>query len=768
MRVSLRRRALVALVIAFGAALMALADAGAPRAVSQELRPFGDDFNGRIFWYSDPYNGVDVFPRTERVSNRGATMEPGESAPCGPIGSTLWFEYPSDRQGLLQLSTEGSSIGTVLAVYEFDWTGAIVPSPPGAQLRTLACDSGNLAIPTEAEALLELPIDRGRQYLIQVGGIDGAQGDIVLHANCECGPPNDTMNWPGYLYVDPYTPTTRSVVNTTRATVDPGEPTSCGNMGATVWYSTTSSTSPRLDFDVSGSDFPAAVAVYAVDYNESIPYPPGGTLRQVGCSADGSTLTLSLDEFTEYWVQAGGVDGARGTLVVDMSCNPSCPPYNDNAGSAEWLEPPANYGANTDGATNEPSEPQACGGIDKTVWYLVIPRGDTRLTIDTEFSEFRTAIALYEVEGVSPPGGTFELLACDAASSAADAAEIEFDAKANVGYYLQVGGVDGASGLFSLNVDCEPSPCPPFNDSIRQPAGFSPPQPDPYTIMAGLDTRGATVEAGESTSCGNMGRTTWYQLSYYYEAPPTRMKLTTDGSDYDTAIAVYQAPMDVYTPEFSSLTPVACAAGAPGARASVSFTGGTMIWVQVGGRDGAGGSLTLNVECDPYCPPGNDNSTQAWSVSGGGLYEIDTRGATLETAEPQACGASSHTVWFRADGLGGGFELSFDATASNYTPVIAVYKVAGLSPQGGANETVACGTDSVEFSGAANTSYLIQVGDAAAAGGLLSATVRCEGAGCVVYPDHGGQGGGGPASGGGNVSPPDTGSGGYLPGARGD
>jgi hypothetical protein len=74
----------------------------------------------------------------------------------------------------------------------------------------------------------------------------------------------------------------------------------------------------------------------------------------------------------------------------------------------------------------------------------------------------------------------------------------------------------------------------------------------------------------------------------------------------------------------------------------------------------------------------------------------------------------------------------------------------------------------VEFSGAANTSYLIQVGDAAAAGGLLSATVRCEGAGCVVYPDHGGQGGGGPASGGGNVSPPDTGSGGYLPGARGD
>jgi hypothetical protein len=318
-----------------------------------------------------------------------------------------------------------------------------------------------------------------------------------------------------------------------------------------------------------------------------------------------------------------------------------------------------------------------------------------------------------------------------------------------------------------FDVSCDPAPCPPFTDSVHYPMQFGIPgstQPEP--IVIGLDARGGTVEPGEPTACGNMGRTTWYAVDWYEGQTATGVRLTTDGSDYDTAIAIYQTPIGVWQPEFSQLTPVTCAVSGPQRAAAVfSVVPNTRTWVQVGGRDGAGGYLDLSVACDPYCPPGNDHSGSAWEIFAGQTYDIDTRGATLEVGEPAACGAVEHTVWFRTT-QNAPFEMTVNTADSNFDTLIAVYPVTAFSPPGGTTQSIACGTNSVSFSGAEGVSYLVQIGSPASDpnGGALVATMTCEGDGCNY---GGGQGGGGlpvPDTGGsgGVVTGPETGSGGHA------
>jgi len=56
-------------------------------AVAQELH-FADDFNNRDYWYADYYARTDLFPLQRTYVTAGATLEPGESAPCAQPAAT--------------------------------------------------------------------------------------------------------------------------------------------------------------------------------------------------------------------------------------------------------------------------------------------------------------------------------------------------------------------------------------------------------------------------------------------------------------------------------------------------------------------------------------------------------------------------------------------------------------------------------------------------------------------------------------------------------
>jgi hypothetical protein len=120
----------------------------------------------------------------------------------------------------------------------------------------------------------------------------------------------------------------------------------------------------------------------------------------------------------------------------------------------------------------------------------------------------------------------------------------------------------------------------------------------------------------------------------------------------DTAIAVYEAPVGVFSPEgnyaasFDDLREIACEPGAAGADARVVFAAspGHRYYVQVGGRDGASGDLHVTISCDGGCPPDNDNQAQAWTAPIGYRQFTDTR-ATTEPGESKPCG-NGKTIWY--------------------------------------------------------------------------------------------------------------------------
>ena len=769
---AMRSRMVLVLVLAAIAGVAALLSIDAPaRAPSAQAQQFGypDNFSSKDAWWPDEVTGTDTFPLTRAYNTADATLEPGESAPCAAIGHTLWFSWHADRPGTLDLDTNGSGFATVLAVYTYDFDGNITPSPPGAQLAPVACSADN----DGERARLSIEVTPGREYLVQVGGVDGASGDMRLNATCACPPPNDRIGTPGYLYLDAYEPVSVSTVNTERAGIDPGEPTSCGNMTRTVWYSLSlGAATQTVVLDAFESEIWAGVAIYEHIEPSGGSYPSYGGLRQLGCGFD-IPLIHTLDNTREYWIQVGGLEDAAGEVTLRVQCSPACPPYNDSIGTYDYWEPPAStYNrVNTEGATLEAGEPQPCGDIGKTVWYQVTARGDTTLTVETSLANFTSALAAYEVVGLSPPPAQWDRLGCETAASASESARIEFPIRANQPYYVQVGGVNGAGGTLDVSFSCDPEPCPPHNDSVHYPEFV--PALLPFSVEIFGDTRGATTEASEPADCGDMGRSVWYSLEVYETWSPVPLLYGTEGSTFDTAIAVYELP--IYQPaDFATMQPIACDGGGAGERASVAWTAmpSKRYLVQVGGRGGASGDLVLQAACNPFCPPENDNQAASWYLGPGYVQSVDVRGATIEAGEPSPqCGAMDHTVWYRIEpAVAGASTWRINTAGSSFAPQIAVYTIEGLSPPGGGLSSLAasCG-GSLTFETTRDHAYYIQVGALMGKpGGQLELHAECSGQ-CgtdgVVGPDNPGTGGGGGAASGG-VNPPDTGSGGYLPGAR--
>jgi hypothetical protein len=741
-------------------------------------QPSHDMFANRDFWYADQYsnNAADLFPLDRTYSTAGATLEEGESAPCAPIGSSIWLAYSADRAGRVDLTVEGNGFDAIVAVYEWDLAGDFIPSPPGADLISLGCDEES----SGQAAAISIALTPGREYVVQIGS-RAAGGDVRVRATCAgCAPPNDNFDRQHNLYLDPWQPEANRTTNTTDATREPGEPSPCGDIGATVWYSLYSGTTADIELSTVGSDFDTVLAVYRLSPLHNYEWA-ADKLELVACEDDGAgaaaiELAFDPERGSDYFVQAGGADGAGGMLKLSARCKPVCPPYQDDFEHAEYWEPPFDgYVIPTDGATLQQGEPRPCGDIGKTVWYAVTARGDTRIALDTDGSDFDTALAVYEMVGFSPPPGSFDLIDCDAGGTA----RVEFDAIGNRTYWVQAGGVDGASGDLYVSADCVPAPCPPFHDSIAQPYYTSRPQ-GPEFWTEHFDVRGATTEPGEPLDCGGMTHTAWWVMDVYDSEPLTAVVFDTRDSDFNTAIAVYEAPLNglglpwgAPPAEFYDLlTPVACAGeDDPGrARAVFDAVPGNRYYVQIGASGGAPGQLAVEVSCDGPCPASNDTVAGAWYVYPPLAHVVDTSATTMEPREPAPCGNIGRTVWYGVDGnswSGGSFTVS--TAGSEFATVIAVYEVAPWSsPPGGAFEAITCvAGDNARFDVSAGSAYLIQIGGVESAGGALSVRIDCEApGGCQqVYPVDAGAGVA--ASGGGaGVLPPDTGSGGYKPGAR--
>jgi len=181
--------------------------------------------------------------------------------------------------------------------------------------------------------------------------------------------------------------------------------------------------------------------------------------------------------------------------------------------------------------------------------------------------------------------------------------------------------------------------------------------------------------AGCSATEQNMTRTAWWRFT----GTGKPIRLTTLASDFDTVLAVYDAPAGV--PIHGNQ--IACNNDAPGLRTSaLTFPSDTApsergknYLVQVGSNGLDHGRIGLSASA---VRPANDDRTNAQVLQTGSASTVDNSGASQERGETLSCGTAPYaaTMWFKwtAPALG---DAVFSSTSQTGNTVVTVYPGSG-------------------------------------------------------------------------------------------
>ncbi len=273
-----------------------------------------------------------------------------------------------------------------------------------------------------------------------------------------------------------------------------------------------------------------------------------------------------------------------------------------------------------------------------------------------------------------------------------------------------------------------PAPDPPANDAFSSSIALD---------LSGVSgtTVGATRESGEPehvSSGAGAARSIWYR----WTAPSDgTLELSTQGSDYDSLLAVYTGTA------VSGLTGLAAnddvGGGALWSRVSLQVSAGTTYRIAVDGYQGRTGSVALSgtftaggtppeppppppeppVDPPPEPPapdrPVNDDFANATALDLGGAIGTSVN-ATHETGEPEHVRSgvgSLHSVWYRwtapADGM-----LTLKTQGSGFDTLLAVYtgsSVSALSPVAANDDVSGALWSQVDLPVSAGTAYRVAV-----------------------------------------------------------
>jgi hypothetical protein len=125
------------------------------------LRP-GNDFFSNAFFISG------TLPQTRTINTANSTGELNEPLPCGTPDSSVWYSWTAPSTGTYQVTTNGSSYDTQLAVY----TGSAISA-----LASVGCDDDG---GDGTASLLRVNANGGTTYRIQIDGFASATGNLNL------------------------------------------------------------------------------------------------------------------------------------------------------------------------------------------------------------------------------------------------------------------------------------------------------------------------------------------------------------------------------------------------------------------------------------------------------------------------------------------------------------------------------------------------------------------------------------------------------------
>lgn len=234
-----------------------------------------------------------------------------------------------------------------------------------------------------------------------------------------------------------------------------------------------------------------------------------------------------------------------------------------------------------------------CGAMGSDVWYFYVATCTGTATASTcapGSASFDTVIAAWFAPlpcGSPRPGA----LACNDDVCGLQST-VSFAVQAGHTYYVSIGGFSGATGTFTVSMNCSTAAGPPPPNNLC--AGAAPMN---YTALLTGTSVGATSGGVDPVgSCGAISKDVWYSFT----APQFDTYVVTTclpGTDFDTVIAVWSGA------GCGSLTQIGCndddcyPGGPGGLRSTVTFSAaaGATYRISVGGFAGASGYFNLSL-----------------------------------------------------------------------------------------------------------------------------------------------------------------------------
>lgn len=378
-----------------------------------------------------------------RGNNRNATRELREPMHAGMRGGrSVWLSWLAPANGLVTLTTEGSSFDTLLAAYTLE-------PGEGPVLSRLEAVAENDDEAGSDYTRLQFGVRAGQRYEIAIDGFAGAAGEIQfqldLLTSAELLPrvlrkPGDRALREGDTLI-----LTIDIQSTERMEAH--------------WY-----------------------------FNElKIPDTEGPTLvipRFQPANVGRYRLRLEVEDFKffsapiEIQINSEGMTTSLAynklEAAVDSAADPQSPAPAVPQAMVRLAEAAASLARgyngsqifNTTYATRDPLEPRHCdtaGGA--SYWFSYHPPDSGELSLDTQGSNYDTLLAVYTFD---PPLLSYNELipvACDDNSGAnGRTSRLDLNVSADRTYLIVIDGVNGAKGIARLNYNLKaptlPSPAP--------------------------------------------------------------------------------------------------------------------------------------------------------------------------------------------------------------------------------------------------------------------------------------------------------------------
>lgn len=263
-------------------------------SVDEDGVAFNDDCNGAI----PVATGVTMFDTT------GAAA--GAASPC-VFGdqNDLWYSYTAAGAGGLTISLCGSGYDTALEVFTGDC----------GSLTSVACNDDTCGLQSEV-AFTQIP---GTEYLIKIGGFNGATGAGMMTVTDVTGVLNDECT--GAM---PLGEGLSGPFDTTMASNSSAWPCA-GTSGPDIWFTYT----PQTD-----GDFTISTCAAGTDYDTAIELFSGdcGSLTSLECNDDTTGCTASTQLVsaitycgaagTTYTFRLGGFSTNTGMAEIEITGAP--------------------------------------------------------------------------------------------------------------------------------------------------------------------------------------------------------------------------------------------------------------------------------------------------------------------------------------------------------------------------------------------------------------------------------------------------------------